>query len=201
MARILLVDNYDSFTYNLAQELGELGAHVEVVRHDAFTLEDVEVAPPDGIVISPGPGTPQDAGLSNAVIERFAGRVPILGVCLGHQCIAEVYGGDVVRAPELVHGKTSAISHDGRGVFAGLEQGFAATRYHSLVVAPETFPNVLEVTATTTPAGGGPELIMGLRHRSLPVEGVQFHPESILTRSGMALLGNFLRALPAKVAA
>jgi anthranilate synthase component 2 len=194
--RILLVDNYDSFTYNIAQEMGELGAAVEVVRHDAFTMDDIRTDRPDGIVISPGPGTPADAGLSNDVIRTFAGDIPLLGVCLGHQCIAEVYGATIVRAPELVHGKTSAIHHDGRGVFAGLPQPFDATRYHSLVADPATVPEVLEVTATTGPASAHPGLIMGLRHISLPVEGVQFHPESILTAEGMNLLGNFLDSLP-----
>jgi anthranilate synthase/aminodeoxychorismate synthase-like glutamine amidotransferase len=190
--RIFVVDNYDSFTYNLVQELGELGAVVEVARNDAFSIADVAADPPDGVVISPGPGAPKDAGLSNEVVRVLAGRVPILGVCLGHQCIAEVYGGVIVRAPELVHGKTSPISHDGRGVLAGLPQPFPATRYHSLVLDPATVPAELEVTART-PDG----LIMGLRHRLLPVEGVQFHPESILTVVGMDLLGNFLRALRA----
>ena len=189
-ARIFIVDNYDSFTYNIAQELGELGAEVEVERHDAFTVEELDERAPDGIVISPGPGTPDDAGLSNDVIRAFAGRIPVLGVCLGHQCIAEVYGGRVVRAPELVHGKTSLIHHDGRGVFEGLPQPFDATRYHSLVVEPESVPSVLEVTARTDNG-----LIMGLRHTELAVEGVQFHPESILTTAGMDLLGNFLRSL------
>ena len=196
MPRVLLVDNYDSFTYNLAQEMGELGADVEVVRHDAFTLDDVEADQPDGIVISPGPGTPDDAGLSNAVIESFAGRIPLLGVCLGHQCIAQVYGATIVRAPELVHGKVSAIHHDDAGVFAGLPQPFDATRYHSLVADPATIPDELVVTARTGPDAPYPDLIMGLRHRELAVEGVQFHPESILTRNGMALLGNFLGSLP-----
>ena len=189
-ARVFIVDNYDSFTYNLAQELGELGAEVEVARHDAFTLDELAEDAPDGIVISPGPGTPSDAGLSSDVIRRFAGVVPLLGVCLGHQCIAEVYGGTIVRAPELVHGKTSLIHHDGRGVFQGLPQPFDATRYHSLVVAEESVPDALEVTART--ANG---LIMGVRHRDLPVEGVQFHPESILTTAGMDLLRNYLEAL------
>ena len=193
--RVLLVDNYDSFTYNLAQEMGELGAEVTVARHDAFTIADVEADLPDGIVISPGPGTPDDAGLSNDVVRTFAGRVPILGVCLGHQCIGQVYGGTVVRAPELYHGKTSLISHDGRGVFEGLDDPLEATRYHSLVVDAATVPDVLEITAQT-PADGGGSLVMGLRHRTLPVEGVQFHPESILTSLGMDLLGNFLRSLP-----
>ena len=188
--RVFIVDNYDSFTYNIAQELGELGADVEVQRHDAFTLDQLRAENFDGIVISPGPGTPADAGLSNDVIRDFAGEVPLLGVCLGHQCIAEVYGGVVVRAPELVHGKTSLINHDGRGVFAGLPQPFDATRYHSLVVDPDTVPAELEVTATTDNG-----LIMGLRHREVAVEGVQFHPESILTRAGMDLLDNYLRSL------
>ena len=189
-ASVFIVDNYDSFTYNIAQELGELGAQVEVARHDAFTIDQLTELAPDGIVISPGPGTPADAGQSNDVIRAFAGVTPLLGVCLGHQCIAEVYGGDIVRAPELVHGKTSLIHHDGEGVFTGLPQPFDATRYHSLVVEPTTVPDVLEVTART---GNG--LIMGLRHRTLPVEGVQFHPESILTRAGMDLLRNYLDSL------
>jgi anthranilate synthase component II len=197
-ARVFLVDNYDSFTYNLAQELGELGALVTVERHDAFTLADLEADPPDGIVISPGPGRPRDAGLSNAVIERFAGRIPILGVCLGHQCIAEVYGGAVVRADELVHGKASTVHHDGAGVFTGLPNPFEATRYHSLVVDPASVPDVLAVSARTAPDGGP---IMGLRHRELPLEGVQFHPESILTPAGMDLLGNFLSGLRASATA
>jgi anthranilate synthase/aminodeoxychorismate synthase-like glutamine amidotransferase len=189
-ASVFIVDNYDSFTYNIAQELGELGAQVEVARHDAFTIEELRALNPDGIVISPGPGTPADAGLSNDVIRAFAGATPLLGVCLGHQCIAEVYGGDIVRAPELVHGKTSLIHHDGEGVFAGLPQPFDATRYHSLVVDPATVPAVLHVTARTDNG-----LIMGLRHTELAVEGVQFHPESILTRAGMDLLANYLRML------
>ncbi|MBA3372118.1 MAG: aminodeoxychorismate/anthranilate synthase component II [Actinomycetota bacterium] len=191
-ARVFLVDNYDSFTYNIAQELGELGAHVEVARNDAFTLDQLAAQRPDGIVISPGPGTPADAGLSNDVIRRFGGHIPLLGVCLGHQCIGEVYGGQVVRAPELVHGKTSLIHHDDRGVFTGLPQPFDATRYHSLVVAPDSVPDSLEVTARTTNG-----LIMGLRHREWAVEGVQFHPESILTTAGMDLLANFLATLDA----
>jgi anthranilate synthase component 2 len=189
-ARVFLLDNYDSFTYNLAQEMGELGADVEVARNDAFALDDLAADPPDGIVISPGPGLPADAGLSNDVIRTFGGRVAILGVCLGHQCIGEVYGGHVVRAPELVHGKTSPITHDDVGVFKGLPQPFPATRYHSLVVDAATVPAELEVTARTAEG-----LVMGLRHRDLPVEGVQFHPESILTTAGRDLLANFLRTL------
>ncbi|CAN5896919.1 MAG: aminodeoxychorismate/anthranilate synthase component II [Euzebyales bacterium] len=189
-ARVFLVDNYDSFTYNIAQELGELGADVEVARNDAFTLDELAALRPDGIVISPGPGTPAEAGLSNDVIRRFGGQISLLGVCLGHQCIGEVYGGQVVQAPELVHGKTSLIHHDDRGVFSGLPQPFDATRYHSLVVAADSVPASLEVTART--ANG---LIMGLRHRHWAVEGVQFHPESILTTAGMDLLANFLASL------
>ena len=189
-ARVFIVDNYDSFTYNIAQELGELGADVEVARHDAVSTDELAALAPDGIVISPGPGTPADAGVSNDVIAAFAGTIPLLGVCLGHQCIAEVFGGKVVRAPELVHGKTSLIHHDGHGVFAGLPQPFDATRYHSLVVEDSSVPDSLVVTART--ANG---LIMGLRHREAAVEGVQFHPESILTAAGMDLLGNFLASL------
>jgi anthranilate synthase/aminodeoxychorismate synthase-like glutamine amidotransferase len=186
--RLLIVDNYDSFTYNLAQELGELGAQVEVVRNDAFTLPDLEADLPDGVVISPGPGTPDDAGLSNDVVRAVAGRRPLLGVCLGHQCIGEVYGGRIVRAPVLVHGKTSPIYHRREGVLADLPVPFEATRYHSLVVDRETMPVVLKVTAETSDG-----LVMGLRHRELDVEGVQFHPESVLTTAGMQLLGTFVR--------
>jgi anthranilate synthase/aminodeoxychorismate synthase-like glutamine amidotransferase len=189
-AHVLIVDNYDSFTYNLAQELGALGARVEVRRHDAFTLDEVAADPPDGIVISPGPGRPKDAGLSNDVVRTFAGRIPLLGVCLGHQCIAEVYGGVIVRAPEIMHGKTSQIHHDGRGLFTDLPQPFAATRYHSLVLDERTVPNNLEVTARSESG-----VIMGVRHREFAVEGVQFHPESILTAVGMDLLANFLAGL------
>ncbi len=194
-SRILIVDNYDSFTYNLAQELGELGATVEVVRNDQFTIDELLADLPDGVVISPGPGTPDDAGLSMDVIRAVAGVRPLLGVCLGHQSIAQVYGGRIVRAPELVHGKTSDILHGGAGVLAGLPDPFEATRYHSLIVEEASMPDVLEVTART--ADG---LIMGLRHRELALEGVQFHPESVLTSCGMQLLGNFLamtRPVPA----
>jgi anthranilate synthase component II len=185
--RVLIVDNYDSFTYNLAQELGELGADVEVLRNDAFTLAELEADLPDGVVISPGPGDPSDAGLSNDVIRAVAGRRPVLGVCLGHQCIGEIYGGRVVRAPVLMHGKTSPIYHRREGVLADLPVPFEATRYHSLIVERDSLPPVLKVTAETSDG-----LIMGLRHRELEVEGVQFHPESVLTSAGMRLLGTYL---------
>jgi anthranilate synthase/aminodeoxychorismate synthase-like glutamine amidotransferase len=186
-ARVLVVDNYDSFVYNLVQYLGELGAEPVVHRADRFTLADVEALAPDAILISPGPGRPEDAGLSNAIIERFAGTCPILGVCLGHQAIGQVFGGDIVRAGSVMHGKTSFIHHRGEGVFAGLPDPFEATRYHSLVVDGATFPAVLEITAE---ADDG--TIMGLRHREHAVEGVQFHPESVLTVGGHQLLTNFL---------
>ena len=193
---VLIVDNYDSFTYNLAQELGELGARVDVVRNDAFTIDQLLADLPDGIVISPGPGTPDDAGLSMDVIRAVAGVRPLLGVCLGHQCLGQVYGGAVVRAPELVHGKTSLMYHRRDGVFADLPVPFEATRYHSLVVDRDTVPPELKVTAETSDG-----LVMGLRHRELALEGVQFHPESVLTSSGMRLLGNFLASLRARAAA
>lgn len=185
--RVLVIDNYDSFVYNLVQELGELGADPVVHRNDAIDVAGIRAAAPDLILISPGPGRPEDAGVSMVVIEELAGVIPILGVCLGHQAIGQVFGGEVVRAPSLMHGKTSAIHHDGRGVFVGLPDPFTATRYHSLVVEPSTVPAELEVTART--ADG---VIMGLRHRSLAVEGVQFHPESLLTPEGPSLLANFL---------
>jgi len=186
---ILVIDNYDSFTYNLVQYLGELGAEMDVRRNDAVTVEEVEAdCCPDKILISPGPGAPDDAGVTLPLIERFAGRVPILGVCLGHQAIAQVFGGRVVRAREPVHGKAAEICHDGKTVFEGLEYRFRAGRYHSLVVERDTLPDCLEVSATT-PDG----VIMGLRHRELKVEGVQFHPESILTTEGKKLLANFLK--------
>jgi anthranilate synthase/aminodeoxychorismate synthase-like glutamine amidotransferase len=188
--RIFMIDNYDSFTYNLVQELGELGAAVEVARNDAFEVGDVAGVAPDGIVISPGPGTPDDAGRSNAVVAELGGRIPILGVCLGHQCIAQVHGARIRRARELLHGKTSQVHHDGAGIFTGVPSPFTATRYHSLVVDEDTMPAELEVTARTAEG-----LIMGLRHRSAPIEGVQFHPESILTTVGMDLLRNFLSSL------
>ncbi len=185
--RILVIDNYDSFVYNLVQYLGELGADPEVHRDDAISLADVERIDPDGVLISPGPGTPADAGLSNEVIRTWGSRVPVFGVCLGMQCMGEVFGGDVVRAPQVVHGKTSPISHRGVGVFEGLPNPLEATRYHSLVVQRSTLPDVLEITAETDDG-----LIMGLRHRELMVEGVQFHPESVLTHGGHDLVGNFL---------
>jgi anthranilate synthase/aminodeoxychorismate synthase-like glutamine amidotransferase len=185
--RILVLDNYDSFVFNLVQYLGELGAEPLVHRADALTIDEIEQLSPDGVLISPGPGRPEDAGLSNAVITTFAGRVPVFGVCLGHQCIGQVYGGDVVRAPEIMHGKTSMITHDGTGVFTGLPSPFEATRYHSLVVDRASVPEVLEVTARTDDG-----LVMGLRHREFDVEGVQFHPESILTEGGHSIVGNFL---------
>lgn len=186
--RVLVIDNYDSFVYNLVQYLGELGAEPVVYRNDAVDLDGVAALAPDAILVSPGPGRPADAGVSNDVIRHFGPRVPVLGVCLGHQCIGEVFGGRVVRAPEVMHGKTSLIHHDGRGVFAGLPNPFEATRYHSLVVAADSVPDALEVTATTDDG-----VVMGLRHRRFPVEGVQFHPESVLTTAGHDLLGNFLR--------
>ena len=186
---ILVIDNYDSFTYNLVQYLGELGEEIEVRRNDAVTVEDVETTlRPDKILISPGPGTPDEAGVSLAMIERFAGHVPLLGVCLGHQAIGQAFGGRVVRAPSLVHGKASEVCHDGKTIFEGLEYRFKAGRYHSLMVERESLPACLEVSATT-PDG----VIMGLRHRELKVEGVQFHPESILTTDGKRLLSNFLK--------
>jgi anthranilate synthase/aminodeoxychorismate synthase-like glutamine amidotransferase len=185
--RILLVDNYDSFTYNLVQELGELGAEPIVHRNDAIDVPGIRSQRPDAIVISPGPGRPDESGISLQVVEQLAGEIPILGVCLGHQCIGQVFGGEVVLAPVIMHGKTSQVSHDGKGVFAGLPDPFVATRYHSLVIDPGSVPACLEVTATA-PDG----TIMGLRHRELLVEGVQFHPESVLTTSGPKLLENFL---------
>ena len=189
--RLLMIDNYDSFTYNLVQYLGELGAEVDVRRNDAVTLEEVAALGPDGVVISPGPCTPREAGISVPLIERFAGRVPILGVCLGHQAIGAAFGGAIVRAGRIMHGKTSPILHDGRALFAGLPQGFVATRYHSLVIDPDALPPVLERSAWTLD-----DEIMGVRHRTLAVEGVQFHPESILTLEGKRLLANFLARLP-----
>lgn len=190
MPDVLLIDNYDSFTYNLMQYLGELGADVSVVRNDQIDLEAVAERRPDGVVISPGPGTPEEAGISLALISRFAGELPILGVCLGHQAIGQAFGGDVVRAERPMHGKPSPIRHRGEGLYDGLADGFTAARYHSLVVKPETLPDCLAVTAWTDEGE-----IMGLRHRHFDVEGVQFHPESILTEGGHRLLQNFLSRL------
>lgn len=189
---LLMIDNYDSFTYNLVQYLGELGEDVRVFRNDQIDLDQAEALAPDRIVISPGPCTPDQAGISVALIRRFAGRVPILGVCLGHQCIGQAFGGRVGHARAIMHGKTSLIHHRGAGVFQALPSPFQATRYHSLVVEREGLPDALEVTAWTTDASGGTGEIMGLRHRDLPVEGVQFHPESILTQHGHDLLRHFL---------
>ena len=185
---ILIIDNYDSFTYNLVQYLGELGARIEVRRNDQVTLDEIERMAPERIVISPGPKTPSDAGICIDLIQSFSGRVPILGVCLGHQAIGQAFGGNVIRAPEIMHGKTSPISHDGKTIFSGLANPFQATRYHSLIVERESLPGCLAVSATS-PDG----LIMGLRHRKMKVEGVQFHPESVLTDAGKQLLANFLK--------
>ena len=187
--KLLLIDNYDSFTWNLAQYFGELGAQVSVERNDAITIDEIRARAPEVIVISPGPCTPNEAGISMDVIKTFAGVTPILGVCLGHQCIGQVFGGKIVRAPRIMHGKTSKIFHDEKGLFAGVENPFVATRYHSLVIAPETMPDTLEVTAKTWE-----DEIMGvrLRARGAPLEGVQFHPESIMTTAGKSLLRNFL---------
>jgi len=186
--RVVVIDNYDSFVYNLVQYLGELGAEPVVHRHDALDLAGLEALEPDAVLISPGPGRPEDAGVSNDAIRAFGERgIPVLGVCLGHQCIGQVYGGRVERAPRVMHGKTSEITHDGAGVFAGVATPFTATRYHSLVVARDSVPDELEVTAESEDG-----LVMGLRHRELPIEGVQFHPESILTESGHDLLRNWL---------
>ena len=185
---ILVIDNYDSFTYNLVQYLGELGAGLEVVRNDQTTVETIAKQAPERIVISPGPKTPSEAGICLNVIKTFAGQIPILGVCLGHQAIGQAFGGEVVRAPELMHGKISQIQHDGKTIFDGVPNPFPATRYHSLIVARDTLPDCLEVSACTSDG-----IIMGLRHKQMKVEGVQFHPESILTQAGKQLLGNFLR--------
>ena len=184
---ILMIDNYDSFTYNLVQYLGELGQEVRVFRNDQITVAEIERLKPRRIIISPGPCTPLEAGISNEVIKAFGAKVPLLGVCLGHQCIAHTFGAKVVRAKRLMHGKTSMIHHDGKGVYQDLPNPFEATRYHSLIVEPRSVPDCLEVTAHTDK-----KEIMGIRHRELPIEGVQFHPESILTQCGMALLKNFI---------
>jgi anthranilate synthase component II len=190
---LLMIDNYDSFTYNVVQYLSELGADVVVHRNDEITLAEIEKLDPESIVISPGPCTPTEAGISMDVVRTFGGRIPLLGICLGHQCIGAVFGGDVVRARQVMHGKTSMIHHANTGVFEGLPMPFEATRYHSLIVKRETLPACLEVTAWTQNDDGSFDEIMGLRHRTLAIEGVQFHPESILTECGHDLLRNFLR--------
>jgi para-aminobenzoate synthetase component 2 len=184
---LLVIDNYDSFTYNLVQYLGELGEQIEVRRNDEITIDEIRKLKPSRIVISPGPGTPNDAGVSMRVIESFAGEIPLLGVCLGHQSIGQVFGGRVVRAPQLCHGKSSPVQHDGKTIFAGLAQSFSAGRYHSLIVEDGALPSCLEVSARTSDG-----IIMGLRHREMKIEGVQFHPESIMTTEGKKLLANFL---------
>ncbi|MEK3719597.1 aminodeoxychorismate/anthranilate synthase component II [Paenibacillus sp. FSL H8-0034] len=192
---ILVIDNYDSFTYNLVQYLGELGEQVEVRRNDEIDLDGIEALKPDHILISPGPCTPNEAGISLALIERFKGKIPILGVCLGHQSIGQVFGGDVIRAERLMHGKTSPIIHDGKTLFKGLPSPFTATRYHSLIVKRETLPDCLEISAETAEGE-----IMGLRHKEYPIEGVQFHPESIITDHGLQILKNFLQETGVKQA-
>jgi anthranilate synthase component 2 len=187
MTKTLVIDNYDSFTYNLVHFLGELGADITVKRNDKITLEEIAAMAPEAIVLSPGPCTPNEAGICLAVIDRFKTTIPMLGVCLGHQAMGQALGGDVVRAPSLFHGKTSRINHTGKGIFRGLNNNFEATRYHSLIVKADTLPDVLEVTATTDDG-----LIMGMQHKTLPIHGVQFHPESIASENGHALLQNFL---------
>jgi len=187
---ILMIDNFDSFTYNLVQYMGEQGAHLRVCRNNSLTIGEIRRMRPEKIVISPGPGTPDNSGISLEIIRTFSGEIPILGVCLGHQCIGQAFGGKIIRAPRLLHGKTSEIHHDGAAIFRELPNPFTATRYHSLIVERETLPEGLEISAWT---GDNDNLIMGLRHREHPTEGVQFHPESILTREGKQLIGNFLR--------
>lgn len=189
---LLMIDNYDSFTFNLVQYFQQLGADVRVVRNDALSVAQIAALKPDHIVISPGPGNPDQAGVSLAVIEQLGPQIPLLGVCLGHQAIGQVFGGHVIRAGKIMHGKVSPIRHHGRGVFTGLPDGYTAIRYHSLVVDKDRLPDCLEITAWTENADGSMEEVMGLRHRTLPIEGVQFHPESILTDHGHALLKNFL---------
>ena len=192
---VFVLDNYDSFTYNLVQYLGELGAKVEVYRNDELTVEQVEALKPERILLSPGPCTPREAGILVPLIRHMAGKVPILGVCLGHQAIGEAFGGQVVRARRLMHGKTSPVDHDGKGIFAGLATPLTCTRYHSLIVAEDSLPADLEITARTAENGAGTNtdsVIMGLRHRTLPIEGVQFHPESVLTQGGHQMIRNFL---------
>lgn len=190
---LLMIDNYDSFTYNLVQYFGELGAEVQVYRNDQITLDEIDALTPERIVVSPGPCTPNEAGVSVAAINHFAGKCPILGVCLGHQSIAQAFGGNIIHAKQIMHGKTSMVRHNNTGVFKGLSNPFEATRYHSLVVEQETLPDCLEITAWTEAADGGIDEIMGVRHKQMAVEGVQFHPESILTQHGHDLLKNFLK--------
>ncbi len=190
--KILMVDNYDSFTYNLVQYLGELKADVIVKRNDEISADDIEAIQPDKIILSPGPCTPNEAGISLEVVEKYAGRIPLLGVCLGHQSIGQAFGGDIVRAREIMHGKISAMHHNGQGLFAGLPNPFNATRYHSLVIDKNTLPDCLEMTAWTETEDGEPDEIMGVRHKTLAVEGVQYHPESILSEHGHAQLRNFM---------
>lgn len=190
---LLMIDNYDSFTYNVVHYLLEVGADVQVYRNDEITLEQIEALQPKQLVISPGPCTPNEAGISLAAIEHFAGQIPILGICLGHQSIAQAFGGDVIRAKEVMHGKTSPVYHNHQGVFQDLTLPFTATRYHSLVVKQQTLPDCLEITAWTEAPDGKLDEIMGLRHKTLPIEGVQFHPESILTQHGHDMLNNFLQ--------
>ncbi|WP_152205422.1 aminodeoxychorismate/anthranilate synthase component II [Marinobacter changyiensis] len=191
---LMMIDNYDSFTYNVVQYLAELGADVQVYRNDEITIEEIEALKPERLVISPGPCTPNEAGISMAAIRHFAGKLPILGVCLGHQAIGQVYGGNVIRAGRVMHGKVSPVYHSDTGVFRGLNNPVQATRYHSLVIDKTTLPDCLEVTAWTRNDDGSVEEIMGVRHKSLPIEGVQFHPESIMTEQGHELLRNFLRS-------
>ena len=190
---ILMIDNYDSFTYNIVQYLGELGADVEVFRNDEITCEEIKKLKPNKIVISPGPCTPNEAGISLEVINSFSGQIPLLGICLGHQSIGQAFGGNIIRARKVMHGKTSLIHHDGRGVFSDLPNPFEATRYHSLVIDKKTVPDDLELTAWTAHEDGSVDEIMGVKHKNLAIEGVQFHPESILSESGHALLNNFLK--------
>jgi anthranilate synthase component 2 len=189
---VFVLDNYDSFTYNLVQYMGELGAEMMIRRNDELTVDEVAALEPERILLSPGPCTPQEAGISIELIRYFTGKVPILGVCLGHQALGAAFGGDVVRAPQLMHGKTSPVEHDGRTLFAGLSSPMTCTRYHSLIVSDRKLPKELEVSARTVSIDGNPGIIMGLRHREYPVEGVQFHPESVLTEDGKRLIQNFL---------
>ena len=190
---MLMIDNYDSFTYNLVQYLGELGADVQVDRNDEITIEEIEALSPERIMLSPGPCTPSEAGISLDVIKHFKGKLPIFGVCLGHQSIGQAFGGDIIRADQIMHGKTSPIFHKGEGVFKGLENPFTATRYHSLVIDKNTLPDCLEITAWTETESGEMDEIMGVRHKAYAIEGVQFHPESILTEHGHDMLQNFLQ--------